>query len=330
MPGLAVAGNRHKPLVPRHSHPCFMFMLCGINNSKKETSLSCNDRMLIVARRGTEILNAAAAVIEKMNNDRHWTLGEIWQAALRDLSEKDPKWKRPTAPKAPENVMDILIKARIKSTAAERATQVSSKDIQRFLEVLDKFINIQSQHKFCSHSRHQVPATRQPRPDQEDGDHVQNHEDASIGGMGGDSDDEKLVVKPEYNPTVPDAAAVVPHQPPVSPNNMKRIHVLERDQKLQRLQEEYDDLDEENDDLLKENDKLADHCDELEDTVWDYQRWLNADERTIRVQEIMLARNQQAMRRQHAEIQRLRQENALLQARSILRDWAQYQEGRRH
>ncbi|KAJ0267572.1 hypothetical protein COL940_014243 [Colletotrichum noveboracense] len=259
MPGLAVAGNRHKPLVPRHSHPCFMFMLCGINNSKKETSLSCNDRMLIVARRGTEILEAAAAVIEKMNNDRHWTPGEIWQAALRDLSEKDPKWKRPTAPKAPENVMDILIKARIKFTAAERATQVSSKDIQRFLEVLDKFINIQSQRKFCSHCRHQVPATRQPRPDQEDGDHVQNHEDASIGDMGNDSGDEKLgkkpefphvgavvvdvtavyfrffatevltscpVVKPEYDPTIPDAAAVMPHQPPVSPDNMKRIHVL--------------------------------------------------------------------------------------------------------
>ncbi|KAI8250796.1 hypothetical protein K4K53_012439 [Colletotrichum sp. SAR 10_77] len=259
MPGLAVAGNRHKPLVPRYSHPCFMFMLCGINNSKKETSLSCNDRMLIVARRGAEILDAAVAVIEKMNDDRHWTLGEVWQAALRDLSEKDPKWKRPTAPKAPENVMDILIKARIKFTAAERATQVSLKDVQRFLEVLDKFINIQSQRKFCSHSRHQVPATRQPRPDQEDGDHVQNHENASIGDMSNDSDDEELgkkpefpraaavvvdvtvvyfrffatevltsclVVKPEYDPTVLDAAAVMPHQPPVSADNVKRIHVL--------------------------------------------------------------------------------------------------------
>ncbi|KAI8299053.1 hypothetical protein K4K61_010959 [Colletotrichum sp. SAR11_59] len=259
MPGLAVVGNRHKPLVPRHSHPCFKFMLCGINNSKKETSLSCNDCMLIVACRGTEILDAAAAVIEKMNNDRHWALGEIWQVALRDLSEKDPKWKRPTALKAPENVMDILIKARIKFTAAERATQVSSKDIQRFLEVLDKFINIQSQHKFCSHSRHQVPATRQPRPDQEDGDHLQNHENASIEDMGNDSDDEKLgkksgfphvaavvvdvavlyfrffatevltscsVAKPEYDPTVPDIGAVMPHQPQVSPNNMNRIHVL--------------------------------------------------------------------------------------------------------
>ncbi|KAF5484715.1 hypothetical protein CGCS363_v014500 [Colletotrichum siamense] len=357
MPGLSVHGSLQKPLVTRNSMEAFLFMLTGIkagqtpNNS---TAMSDFNRTITVARRASEILKTAIAIVEKTHDVSHWSLADLWQAALTELSKKGPTWRFKVAAYASEEVMDVFIKARSDLSTAGRARQVASEDIQQFLDALDKFIDMKSQHNLRPRPRSRRRARPAPelRSGQAEVRDVQNHENASVGDMvDDDSDSEKPVIKPERIVPVPDAYATMNRQPSISPENIDRIQVLvaekealaaekeafaaekealERGRELQDLQEGYDELDDENDGLLEENDKLADHCDILKDTVWDYQRWLNADERTIRTQEIMIARYQEAMRLQQAEIRRLREEDALRQARSILRAWAQYQEGRRH
>ncbi|KAI8185004.1 hypothetical protein K4K48_009901 [Colletotrichum sp. SAR 10_66] len=336
MPGLSVHGSLQKPLVTRNSMEAFLFMLTGIkagqtpNNS---TAMSDFNRTITVSRRASEILKTAIAIVEKTHDVSHWSLADLWQAALTELSKKGPTWRFKVAAYASEEVMDVFIKARSDLSTAGRARQVASEDIQQFLDALDKFIDMKSQHNLRPRprSRRRARPAPEPRSGQAEVRDVQNHENASVGDMvDDDSDSEKPVIKPERIIPVPDAYATMNRQPSISHENIDRIQVLERGRELQDLQEGYDELDDENDGLLEENDKLANHCDILKDTVWDYQRWLNADERTIRTQEIMIARYQEAMRLQQAEIRRLREEDALRQARSILRAWAQYQEGRRH
>ncbi|KAF4916974.1 hypothetical protein CGCVW01_v009851 [Colletotrichum viniferum] len=329
MPGLTVVTNRPKPLVLRQARPAFMFMLCGINSTKKGTNMSPAERTLTVARRATQVLATAATIIDQTPTIHYWSTSEVWQATPRKLADNEPRWKRATIPKATEDVMNILINARVNVSATARAAQGSTDDVQKFLKALDHFIEIQAQYNnLRSRPRHHAQVAAPPRHDQAAGDHLQNQENASIGEMDAESDGEKPVIKPEPSGTIPASTAATAGQALTSPEMIERVQ--DRDRELQDLQENYADLDDENDELLEENDKLADHCDELEDTIWDYQRWLTADGRTIRVQEIMISRNQEAMRRQQAEIQRLRGQNALLQARSILQAWAQYQEGRRH
>ncbi|KAK2760688.1 hypothetical protein CKAH01_05374 [Colletotrichum kahawae] len=228
MPGLTVGTNRRKPLVLRQARPAFMFMLCGINSTKKGTNISPDDRTLTVARRATQVLDTAAIIVNQTPNIHYWSISELWQATLRKLAENEPKWKRATIPKATEDVMNILINARVNVSAAERAAQGSPEAVQRFLKALDRFVEIQSQHNnLRSRSGHQAQGAAPPRPDQVAGGQLQNHENPSVRDMDEDADSEKPVIKPEPNSTIPHATPATATQMPTAPDIRERMQVLD-------------------------------------------------------------------------------------------------------